>query len=101
VEAEGLAFNTGAGFDRDTAVRPLNLRVARRRRLQSQINEILVLRCASLFERRVQRRGDRVCIGCVRIGVVARIVLRGVLLGRGLLRVVVAIVVRGFRGRFL
>ena len=103
MEAERLALDAGPRLDRDAAVRPLDLRVARRRRLQRQIDQILVLRRAPLLERRVHRRRHGigvcvcVCVG-VGVGVVRRghVVLRGqVLLRRCFLRVVVAIVVGG------
>lgn len=102
VEAEGLALDAGAGLDGDAAVRPLDLRVARRRRLQGQVDEILVLRRPPLLEGRVHGRGDRVRVGRVRVVARGDVVLRrDALLGRGLLRVVVAVVVRGLGGRLL
>lgn len=114
MEAEGFALDPGSRFDRDATVRPLNLRIARRRGLQGQINEILVLRCAPFLERRVHRRGHgiRVSVGRVgvgvRVGVCIRIirhghvVLRGdIFFGGGFLRIVVAIIIGRFRSGFL
>lgn len=100
VETERFALDPGPRLDRDPAVRPLDLRIARRRGLQRQIDQILVLRRPPLLERRVHRRGNRIRVpGRVRVGHVVRgghVVLGGhVLLGRGFLRVVVPIVVRG------
>ena len=90
VETERFALDPGPRLDRDPAVRPLDLRIARRRGLQHQIDQILILRRPPLLERRVHRRGNRIR---VRVGHV----VRGghVVLGRGFLRVVVPIVVRG------
>lgn len=98
VETERFALDPGPRLDRDPAVRSLDLRIARRRGLQGQIDQILVLWRPPLLERRVHRRGNRIRVPGVRIGVIrgGHVVLGGhVLLGRGFLRVVVPIVVRG------
>lgn len=104
VETERFALDPGPRLDRDPAVRSLDLRIARRRGLQGQIDQILVLGCPPLLERRVHRRSNRIRVSGVRVGVVGggHVVLGGhVLLGRGLLRVVVPIVIRGLGGGLL
>lgn len=106
METERFALDSCTRLDRDPAVRSLDLGVARRRGLQSEIDEILILRRSSFLERRVHGRCHGIGVGVHRVcvSIVARrhVVLRGdVLFRRGLLGVVVAIVVRGLRGRLL